>query len=34
MEISKRIAKTLKSLRQERGWSLDKTAFREINKNF
>lgn len=25
-EISKRIAKTLKSLRQERGWSLDKTA--------
>ncbi|CZH56122.1 MULTISPECIES: helix-turn-helix domain-containing protein [Legionella] len=25
-EISNRIAKTLKSLRQERGWSLDKTA--------
>ncbi|ARB91849.1 helix-turn-helix domain-containing protein [Legionella longbeachae] len=25
-EISKRIAKTLKSLRQERGWSLDRTA--------
>src|SRR6478752_1123911 len=25
-DISKRIAKTLKSLRQERGWSLDKTA--------
>jgi transcriptional regulator with XRE-family HTH domain len=25
-EISKRIAKTLKLLRQERGWSLDKTA--------
>ncbi|MDW9178596.1 XRE family transcriptional regulator [Legionella pneumophila] len=25
-DISKRIAKTLKSLRQDRGWSLDKTA--------